>query len=198
MAVKIKWPTGARAVITIKGAFPVCGRAGAAITNVTGTCQSLSDPEVVVEATWVEYSPRVNGTVGDARWLMVFRLPKAGEYRVTVTGIGGDGSQSSDVVQIATEDRDASPLGASSISWPSDGDNISSVADDFCPYGELDDFPLGSVTLTGSHTVALLSSYGDYTTLNMWTAQFDTVPPGSYTLAVKDSNGTGESIHITA
>ncbi|MHC5540497.1 chitinase N-terminal domain-containing protein [Singulisphaera rosea] len=174
------------------------GRAGAAITNVAGICRSLSEPEVVVEATWVEYSPRRNGADGDARWLMVFRLTKPGEYQLTVTGFDKEGTQSSDNVQITTSDQDGSPLGSSSISWPSNGENISAEADDFCPYGELDDYPLGSVTLTGSHTVALLSSYGDYVTLNFWTAQFDTVPPGSYTLTVKDSNNNGDYKHITA
>ena len=53
------------------------------------------------------------------------------------------------------------------VTFPSNGDNITDEADDFMPYGGLTQHPLGTVSLksTTGNSVQLLYSYGDCTVM---------------------------------
>ncbi len=81
------------------------------------------------------------------------------------------------------------------VTFPSNGDNITDEADDFMP-SSCNLAPLGTLSLksTTGNSVQLLYSYGDCTVYDIWTAKFATVPKGTYTLHVADSTGDGQNV----
>jgi hypothetical protein len=171
------------------------GRADESIIDVSGTLRSTTHPELVVRGRTIAFYPHDQGREDTRnRWVIVFRVPVDGTYRMTVVGQAENGATPSQSVIFSTVNHDRE---AATVIWPDENEDISDYKDDFCPYGSLTANPLGVVTLTGSHDVPLLFSYGDYTSLDLWTAQFDTVPSGSYTLSVRDNLGSGEDRHVS-
>ena len=198
MALEISRPTANSSIRSANGAFPVSGRAGESIASVTGVCRSVKHPGLVIEGKTIFYSADPSaGAATRYRWVILFRVPEAGEYRLTVNGNSDSGTLSSASVVFTAELVTARVAG---ITWPTNDEDITAYADDFTPYGTLVGNPLGSVSLKDSNNnqVTLLYSYGDYTDLDIWTAQFDTVPavesPVDYTLTVLDSMGLGQEV----
>jgi hypothetical protein len=193
MPVQIKWPTSGRRIDTPNGAFLAWGRADDTIVDVSGTCRSVAQPSIVSEGRTIYYSPcRRSCPERRYRWGILFRVPEAGEYRLTVVGEADDGTTSSSSLVLTVKF-----VYAITIGWPDPNEDITAYADDFTPYGYLTQNPLGAVTLKDTspnqNSVALLYSYGDYTDYQVWTAQFATVPavvsPVTYTLNAQDSTG---------
>lgn len=200
MPLNIKWPKAGYPVRTVDGAFPVWGRADHTIIDVVGLCRSMSRPDLIVKGRTISYYPHGSGT-DDAkyRWMILFRIPEPGDYRVTVIGQTDHGATPSASVEFSTLSV-AKPVIAAktarsiTILWPDPDEDITDYKDDFSPYGVLTQRPLGSITMTGSNDVPLLYSYGDYIDLQMWTAQFDTVPSGTYALTVHDNLNPGGAV----
>lgn len=77
-----------------------------------------------------------------------------------------------------------------SIEWPSDNDDISDDADDFLPYGFLeqtttpDQVKSVSMMPTGGGTITAVSFTNIPEALHIWYAEFDTLPPATYQLQV--------------
>lgn len=211
MAVQLSFPRANQPVKTSHGAFAVFGRSDAEVKSVSGTCQLVNSSSAPVAGTQIfppsgppqPHTQFIHHPGGDGhpRWLIAFRVPVAGQYNLRVTV---DTVQGADSVSLSNVQVDMTPPAHNSatISWPGSDEDISAYESDFCPYGELTPNALGSVSLVDSNNnaVALLSAYGDPTDLQFWTAQFDTVPPGTYTLSVSDTSQTqaSQSTGLTA
>ena len=206
MALQIRHPQMNASVAACPLAFPVWGRADQSTLSVSGSCWPAQDPSQPIQGKTICYydEPGAGADV-EYRWFILFRVPAPGAYQATVTGSSADGTVTtasvtfsvfSDDNIIASRDPDMGP-GLVTVTFPSNGEDITDEADDFMPYGGLTQHPLGTVSLksTTGNSVQLLYSYGDYQVYDIWTAQFATVPgPAKYTLHVADSTGSGVNV----
>ncbi len=207
MALQIRHPQMNTSVIAYHYAFPIWGRADQSTVSVSGTCWPVQDPSQTIQGTTVFYyaEPGAEADV-QYRWVILFRVPGPGDYQLTVTGSSDDGTVATANVTFSVPVPVPGSLSVApghhmhptvvTVNFPSNGDNITDDADDFTPYGGLTQHPLGTVSLksTTGNSVQLLYSYGDYKEYDIWTAQFATVPKGTYTLHAADSTGAGVNV----
>lgn len=204
--VTIKWPRPDRPVFNYCGAFAAFGRSSIPVRWVTATCVELGveNPRAVegVHAQFFEHEGLE--PEGKFRWSILLKVAlkdkdkdkdrheaKPTKYRLTVTVHASVNESAKAHVDVYLNQDDPE----ASILWPPSDEDISAFKYDFCPYGGLIGLPLGSVSLTNQSTqeqVGLLYAIGDYATLELWCAQFDTLQDGCYTLEAKDVDGQGE------
>jgi hypothetical protein len=191
--VQITWPKSKK---PIKGQrFVASGWTDAAVFGVFGECRPKTQPGPAIMGRLLTFhmEPARKDRAFYYHWMIVFTLHEYGRYELRVTGLTADGQQ-----EMARRDFTSRPvpLRAITIAWPENNENITSEASNFAPYGGLTINPLGSVTMTDahSHVINPTYQYGDPTDLDMWTAQFPTIPAGTWKLRATDSTGANVAV----
>jgi hypothetical protein len=187
---QVTWPKSKK---VIHGRlFVASGWADETLIGVFGECRPRSAPGPVIRGRTVAYTmaePQM-GQRPYYRWMIAFRLPDKGRYELRVTGLTDQGR-----IEVQNRDLVARIPFAITTTSPENNDDISADASDFAPYGELTVNPLGTVTMTDTQNNVLNPTYqyGDCTDLDIWTAQFPTIPSGTWTLRAADNTGTNVS-----
>lgn len=191
MSLIIDWPRLNKPAQVIdkhkKNILVASGRADPELIGVFGRCQLRSDHRVVIDGLPLMYNLATKKTQGVPHcyhWQIAFAHLSLGEhYRLTVIGLTRDGAQ-----EIAIRDF---TVGTRFITIAShdNGDNVTSEADNFQPFGDLNDFPLGdaSMTDTSNDVTSPDHTFSDCVDLQFWSAQFPTLGSGTYVLFVEDS-----------
>jgi hypothetical protein len=197
--VTIKWPKKDGSTQLESSLLVASGRAKPTIIGVSGVLERTdapgSIPGVTVAFYLVHRDQNVQTKREDSfyRWMILFKQIGSGaSYTLTVTGRDATGRAYTDTCDFSTAVR------AVDVQWPSDNEDITDEKDDFTPYGDLTDYPLGAVKMydSQSHQILPVYTFGDYTDLDFWTAQFPSLGPGTYTLHVEDSSGVGSAVNV--
>jgi hypothetical protein len=216
------------AKLTRHNVFVASGKAGQNVNHITGTCQLQGSPNLSrgVNTACIENCHGKGGDAKHL-WMMMFRIDDPQEGRPYTLAIGARNKKNEplDPVTITfyvkkrpvDDAKDsieslAVPPGSGrsprliGIGWPGANETISGNPEGFAPYGDLFDHPLTSVALipvnSGTedpdNAYSPVYSFGDYTDLNCWYAQFTTIPAPSgtntYTLWVFDSDDHSDSV----
>jgi len=192
MSVKILRPVAGVSVTAVGsktsyGTFVASGRASSDICGITWNCQLIADPNVTGCGTWLSFHPHKLTPHGNMRWSMTIRVPRDGDYRLTVFGhrVGHvpDTAVADFPVRIVRGGRGVS------ITWP----NITALKDfanDFCPYGSISGDTISKVSLYNrARAIDSYPPYQDPVELEFWTAQFDTIPAEIFTLRLDLAGG---------
>jgi hypothetical protein len=187
-AVQIKWPKPNHHRMKT-GVHVASGRADSSIIGVFGECRPASGTgPVIIGRTFAYYLSGAAHSPRHYRWMIALRVPDSGDYELTVTGLTAAGDAARDRTTFTV--RGAHFLG---ITHPQTDDDITAEADDFVAYGDLSEVPLGIVSMEDSQQNVILPvhTFGDYTDLLFWSAQFPTLAAETYALHAEDANGVG-------
>jgi hypothetical protein len=165
------------------------------IVSVSGTLTGGAAP---IPARTVVFYPHANGAHPPgkvSRWMMVFTDVVVGTtYTLQVTGQRSPALPAIHVPVVSRPFQAVAHLGLN-VQWPDNGDTISCVDNDFCPYGSLnygDDLATAQMSYQDVNGVQQSCDasyiYSDCTQLLFWCAQFPSlVANQSYTLQVYDT-----------